>query len=61
MQNFKEMVFDNIIGSFFHYFQDLSSNVDISDVCGPGHGVGYLTKHNQLKLAPDEYFHHLFS
>ena len=60
-QNFKEMLYDDIKGSFIHYFLDLSSKLDIKDIWGPGHGVGYLTDYNQLKLAPDEYFHHLFS
>ena len=34
---------------FCHYFQDLSSKVDIhEDIWGPGHGVNNLTDNNQL-------------
>ena len=37
---------------FCHYFQDLSSKVDIhKDIWGPGHGVNNLTDNNQLALT----------
>ena len=51
MQNFKEMLIRQyIIGGFVHFFQDLSSKVDIRDIWGPGHGVKNLTDNNQLVL-----------
>ena len=51
MQNFKKMLIRQyIIGGFVHFFQDLSSKVDIRDIWGPGHGVNNLTDNNQLVL-----------
>ena len=41
-------VLNNIIGGFSHKIQDLSSNVDIRDVWGPGHGVSFSTNNDQL-------------